>query len=176
MDCPGVSLIDAGRPLPPLMRVYLRARSLSLLAARRVGKALRHPLSVPAKLLELGAARARRDGAPPPVPVPLGLAAGERVRVKSRDQILATLDASGRCENLEYMGWVMEGFCGRTFTVRKRVEKFFDERQRRILRLKNVVILDGVFCEPDPDGTGDLAGCQKSCFLFWKEAWLERVS
>jgi hypothetical protein len=175
MDCPGEALIDGGRPLSPPERVLTRARSLTRLLARRVGKAVRHPLSVPAKLRERAAARRRRAEPAPPVPAPLGLQAGDRVRVKSRDGIRATLDASGRCETLEYMAWVQDAFCGGTFTVRKRVDKFFDERQRRILRLRNVVILDGVYCEPDPNGTGSLAGCQKTCFLFWKEAWLERV-
>jgi hypothetical protein len=176
MDCPGVGLVSAGGELSVPERVFIRARSLAHLVSRRLGKAVRHPFSVPTKLVERLATRRRRADAARRVPAPLGLKAGERVRVKSHDAIQATLDHTGRCEGLEYMAWIMDGFCERPFTVRKRVDQFFDERQRRMLRLRNVVILDDVFCEPDPRGTGSLAGCQKTCFLFWKEAWLERVS
>jgi len=174
MGCPGEALVDSGRPLSPPERLFVRARALARLVTRRAGKAMLHPHRIPARLRELVAARRAGPGAPPRVPPPLGLAAGERVRVKSRDAIFATLDGSRRCEGLEFMEWVMGRFCGRAFTVRKRVETFFDERLRRVVKVRNTVILDGVFCEPDPAGTGDLAGCQKTCFLFWKEAWLER--
>jgi hypothetical protein len=70
----------------------------------------------------------------------------------------------------------MGRFCGGIYTVRKRIDRYFDERTRRMLKLRNVVILDGVYCEPPSSGPHDYAGCTRSCFLFWKEAWLERVS
>jgi hypothetical protein len=36
-------------------------------------------------------------------------------------------------------------------------------------RMKNTVLLDGVLC----DGWG--GACDRSCFFFWREAWLKRV-
>lgn len=108
-------------------------------------------------------------------PPPLGLRSGERVRVKSREEIRTTLDEDGRFEGMAYLPAVMDSFCGRSFTVRKEVNRFFDERHWRMMKLKRAVILDGVFCEP-PEHLGcAYAGCQRTCFLFWKEGWLDRV-
>ena len=115
-----------------------------------------------------------RGGPEPVVPPPLRLREGERVRVKPLEQIRATLDPVGDCEGLGFMP-IQAAFCGREFTVRKRVERFFDERTRRMLRIRNTVILDGVFCEPPAGGPDDYSGCHRTCFLFWKEAWLERA-
>jgi hypothetical protein len=44
-----------------------------------------------------------------------------------------------------------------------------------MLRVRDVVILDEVFCQPPREIESDYAGCDRSCFLFWKEDWLERV-
>jgi hypothetical protein len=148
-----------------------------------VWRALLHPSALIAKLRyvfrvvrENRAAEATATVAAPVArPAPLGLVAGERVRVKSKPEILATLDAENRCERLSYMPVVMDRFCGREFRVRTRVDRFFDERNWRMMKLKNVVLLDEVVCEPPPDADISWAGCQRSCLLFWKEAWLERV-
>ncbi len=161
-------------------------------AARRLRKSAAHLAQVARRsVADPGFVRARvrrllrRDDAPAAIggPAPrraaavrLGLAPGERVRVKSAAEIRATLDDTGRCEGLGYMPDVMDAFCGRTFVVRKRVHQFFDERRWRLLKLRNVVILDGVFCEPPPNDQTDYAGCDRTCFLFWKEAWLERAN
>jgi len=105
----------------------------------------------------------------------LDLRPGERVRVKSSKEILASLDQSDRLEGMSFMASVMEPYCGRVFTVRKRVDRFFDEKHWKLRKLKHVVILDQVFCEPARGSHEDFAGCERTCFLFWKEAWLERV-
>ena len=38
------------------------------------------------------------------------------------------------------------------------------------------MLLEGVCCMPPKGRLDDFAGCQRMCLLFWKEAWLERVS
>jgi hypothetical protein len=105
----------------------------------------------------------------------LALQPGVLVRIKSAAAIRQTLDERGRCDGLGYMTAAMGQYCGGTYRVRKRVERFFDERTRRMLKLRNVVVLDGVVCEPAADDDEDYAGCNRTCFLFWKEAWLERI-
>jgi hypothetical protein len=105
----------------------------------------------------------------------LGLVPGEVVEIKSTDEIRATLDKHERCDGLAYMPAVMDRFCGGAYPVRRRVDRFFDERRGKLLRLRNVVILEGVYCEPPEDPTIAFAGCHRSCFLFWKEAWLRRI-
>jgi hypothetical protein len=124
----------------------------------------------------LGLAR-RRIASPSgdPVALPLGLQPGERVRVKPGADIRATLDGHGRYEGLGYMSATMDRYCGGTYTVLRRVDRFFDERTQRMLKLKNTVILDEVYCEPEPQAEERIAGCNRMCFLFWKEAWLERI-
>lgn len=104
------------------------------------------------------------------------LAPGDRVRVRARAEIDATLDENGTCDGMTFLDVVMEKYCGRTLVVRRRIDRFFDERNWRMLKLKDAVILDGAFCEPPKTAGVDWAGCDRSCFLFWKEAWLERVT
>jgi hypothetical protein len=107
---------------------------------------------------------------------PLDLKAGERVRIKSLSEIKKTLDHEGRYEGLGFMDLVMEKFCGKIFTVQKPIGLFFDERNWRMQKLRRVVILEGVYCElPAHNRHLDWAGCDRTCFLFWKEAWLERL-
>ena len=105
----------------------------------------------------------------------LGVQPGDYVRVKSSAGIRATLDDHSCYEGLGYMGAIMDRYCGGVYQVLKRVDRFFDERTQRMLKLKNTVILDRVYCEPEPDGEERIAGCNRMCFLFWKEAWLERL-
>jgi hypothetical protein len=73
------------------------------------------------------------------------------------------------------MGTAMDKYCGGTYEVFKRIELFFDERSQRMLKLSNVVILKDVYCDTQLNPDYDWSGCQRMCFLFWKEAWLERV-
>jgi CelD/BcsL family acetyltransferase involved in cellulose biosynthesis len=111
----------------------------------------------------------------PRVPPPLELKEGERVRVRTIAEIVATLDERERCDGLAWMD-LMAPFCGRTFTVVRRVNRFFDERTRRMLRCRNAVLLEGVHCVPTSDAPYDYAGCERMCLLFWHEAWLERAA
>ena len=108
-------------------------------------------------------------------PEALGLEPGDRVQVKSVDEIAATLDEEGRFEGLAYIPGLMDQYCGQTYTVRKRVVHFFDERSWRMVKVKNIVLLDEVFCEPPRHIHCDWAACDRTCFLFWKEGWLRRV-
>lgn len=105
---------------------------------------------------------------------PLGLQPGDRVRVKSYQEILKTLDSSGRCEGCGFTA-AMPQYCGKTTTVLKRVDRFFDERNAKLLKAKNMVLLADFFCHSPPDVNLAWAGCDRSCYLFWKEAWLERI-
>ena len=110
-----------------------------------------------------------------PTGLPVGLQPGHQVRVKLAAEIRATLDGHNRYEGLHYTAATMDRYCGGTYTVLTRVDRFFDERSRRILKLKNTVLLDRVYCQPEPDMDNCIAGCKRTCFCFWKEAWLERV-
>lgn len=100
----------------------------------------------------------------------LNLKAGEWVEVRSREEILATLDDHGRLENLPFMPEMLE-YCGQRLRVYKRADKTCDYIQGwSIRRMKDSVHLEGVRC----DGSGH-DGCQAGCLIFWKEAWLRRA-
>ena len=98
------------------------------------------------------------------------LKAGDRVRVKSKEEILATLDRRNRRQGLGFMDGMWK-YCGQIHTVRKPVRKIVDENVYREKAVRRVVILDGLFCE----GTAAFPHCDRTCYFFWKEVWLEKV-
>lgn len=123
----------------------------------------------------LAAAVAQVPGEVRPIKCPpLVLQPNELIRVKSMEDIEKTLDAKRCCEGCAFMANMHE-YCGKSFRVRKRIELFFDERNRKLLKAKNMVILESVHCHSEPDAAYDWAGCDRNCYLFWKESWLERV-
>jgi hypothetical protein len=100
------------------------------------------------------------------------LRVGDTVEVKSRDEILATLDARGALDALPFMPEMLK-YCGQRYKIYKRADKtsqyitFPNYCSRRMFR---TVHLEGLRC----DG-GYHDGCDALCLLYWKEAWLKRV-
>ena len=100
----------------------------------------------------------------------LNLKPGDLVRIKSREEIQSTLnrwDSLKGCAFMEEM-WP---YCGTIQHVFKRVNKFLDERTYLVRKCKGIVLLEGVICH----GTNDFGQCDRSCFLFWREEWLEKI-
>ena len=98
------------------------------------------------------------------------LQAGDQVRIKSKEEIQGTLN---RWNQLKGCGFMEEmwAYCGTTQRVLKRVEKFLDERTYQIKKSRGIVILEGVLC----GGTRDFGACDRCCFFFWREEWLEKM-
>jgi hypothetical protein len=100
----------------------------------------------------------------------LNLHIGEVVEVRSAEEILATLDENGELEGLPFMPEML-AFCGRRLRVHKLALKLCDTIDwTGMYRMRNAVHLEGSRCDGQAHG-----GCQASCSLYWKEAWLERV-
>lgn len=100
----------------------------------------------------------------------LNLRAGEWVEVRSREEILKTLDEQSCTEHLPFMPEMLQ-YCGQRCRVFKRADKTCNYvRGWSIRRMEHSVHLEGLRC----DGSGH-DGCQAGCMLFWKEAWLKRV-
>lgn len=99
----------------------------------------------------------------------LNLKTGENVEVKSRAEILKTLDFKGRNRGLEFMPEMLK-YCGKQFKVLRRVEKMTIDATGETRLIPNTVILEGVYC----DGKAH-RGCQRMCFCLWREIWLKRV-
>jgi hypothetical protein len=101
----------------------------------------------------------------------LGLRAGEWVVVRSKEEILATLDAECRLDGLPFQP-EMFALCGRKLRVYMAAHKTCDSTVHRTggRRMHDTVHLEGGRCD------GALHdGCQADCVFFWKEAWLRRA-
>lgn len=98
----------------------------------------------------------------------LWLKPGELVQVRPREQILRTLDSRQRHKGLLFMPGMWR-LCGKEFRVYKQVKNIQMESTGEVRRLSNTVLLEGAVCE------GSIVECDRSCFYFWREAWLERV-
>lgn len=103
------------------------------------------------------------------IPRALNFKAGDWVEVRSREEILSTLDERGRLDNLPFMPEMLD-YCGQRLRVFKRADKTCEyTRGWSIRRMTNSVHLEGARC----NGSGH-DGCQAACLIFWKEAWLKR--
>ena len=100
----------------------------------------------------------------------LDLEPGELVRIKSREEIMATLGS--RLLN-RGMGFdpEMARFCGRTARVKARARRCVDEKSGRMLVMQNpCIILEDIVCEG-----AFAANCPREFVCWWREIWLERV-
>ena len=88
--------------------------------------------------------------------------------VRSKDEILGTLDANGRLDELPFMPEMLE-YCGKTLQVGKRAHKTCDPAVGIGGRkMSNTVHLESIRCNGAAHD-----GCEAGCLIFWKEAWLE---
>jgi len=95
---------------------------------------------------------------------------GERVRIRSFEEIAQTLDATGCVDGLPFMPEMVR-FCGQTARVFRSVDKIYDYGgAKNLRRMKDAVLLTLLRC----DGSAH-DGCQARCYLIWKTAWLERL-
>lgn len=92
------------------------------------------------------------------------------MRVRSREEILATLDENARLDGLPFMPEMLEA-CGRVFRVEARAHKTCDTIMKTGgRRMKEAVHLEGLRCDGSSHG-----GCEAGCLFFFKNAWLEQV-
>jgi hypothetical protein len=99
----------------------------------------------------------------------LGLRAGDWVVVRSREEILATLDAGARLQGLLFQPEML-AYCGRRMQVAKVAHKTCDTITKTGgRRMHATVHLRDARCNGAAHG-----GCEADCVFFWKEAWLRR--
>jgi hypothetical protein len=100
----------------------------------------------------------------------LDLQPGEMVRIKSREQIEATLNEVKQNRGMGF-DEDMARYCGRTARVQLRVTKCLDEQTGKMLTMKNpCIVLEGVACSGFYK-----ANCPRQDTPFWREIWLERI-
>jgi hypothetical protein len=183
--CQLVSQDDALQPLTPLEHALRTAKRKARGLLRRLGIVHTHPLDarhappwrrpvMPSSTLDdapegdavasADAGRASGRGG--------HLQAGDLVRVKPLGAIMKTLDSHRRYQGLQFLHPMAE-HCGKTYRVLKRVRRLVNDMDHTVRKAKSVVILDGVLCHGK--GIYGREDCDRTCFFFWKEAWLTKV-
>jgi hypothetical protein len=99
----------------------------------------------------------------------LGLQPGDLVEVKSKDEILATLNADGKNRGLKFDSEMLR-YCGQRARVLRRVEHILDERTGEMLDLRDCIVLEGSYCRSDYHRF-----CPRSIHHYWREIWLRRA-
>jgi len=66
-------------------------------------------------------------------------------------------------------------FCGKTFRVRRRIERLIDERTGKMVGLtSDCVTLDGAVCSGEQSFARWF--CPRAIYPYWREGWLRRVA
>lgn len=99
------------------------------------------------------------------------LMAGDLVRVRSREEIQATLNTWKELKGCAFLDTMWQ-YCDSTQRVHRRMERFLDERDYKVKKSKGIILLEGIYC----DGTPVFGPCDRSCLLFWREEWLENIT
>jgi len=98
------------------------------------------------------------------------LRVGDWVEVRSKSEILRTLDSNGQLDGMPFMP-EMFAFCGERFQIYKRAHKTCDT----VYPVRGRTVDRTVHLQTRCDGSAH-DGCQASCLIFWKEAWLKPMA
>ncbi len=96
---------------------------------------------------------------------PFKFSVGDWVEVRSKEEILRTLDSKGQLDGMPFMPEMFQ-YCGQKFPVYKSGHKSCDPD------LFSRRIEDSVHVQARCDGAAH-GGCQAGCLLTWKTAWLK---
>jgi len=99
-----------------------------------------------------------------------GFQVGDRVKVRSWDEIQPTLDPFKELKGCAFLP-EMQQYCGTTQRVLQVMERFLDERDYKVKKVRGIILLDDVICR----GTPVFGRCDRCCHLFWRAEWLEKV-
>jgi hypothetical protein len=95
---------------------------------------------------------------------------GDLVEVRSKEEILATLDEHSMLDGLPFMPQMLS-FCGRRLRVRKSAHKLCDTvNATGGRRMVDAVFLEDTRCDGQAYG-----GCEMRCLIIWKKAWLTNL-
>lgn len=98
------------------------------------------------------------------------LRTGDWVRVRPLEEIEDTLNHWKQVRGCAFMP-EMAKYCGTIQRVIKSMKMFVDERDLKIKKSNGIILLEGAKCQ----GTSDFGSCDRSCFHFWREEWLEKI-
>ena len=97
---------------------------------------------------------------------------GDTVLIRTKSEITLALDNYGGTKGCIFLREMFD-HCGKKYKIYKVVNHFFDETKDRIVRCRNIVILEDVYCS----GERRLLKhpCDRNCFMFWHQDWMEKV-
>lgn len=101
----------------------------------------------------------------------LGLQIGEKVRVKSLEEIRNTLDEGGCNRGLWFDREEMAMYCGQEMLVTRRIERIVDEMSGKLIELK----VPSVALSEESCSGFFRRFCSRGMLFMWRECWLERV-
>jgi len=105
------------------------------------------------------------------IPHRLDLHSGDWVTVRSKEEILSTLDKNATLDSLPFQP-EMFSYCGQKLQVVSTAHKTCDTiKKTGGRRMNNAVHLRDIRCDGSQHGE-----CQADCLFFWKEAWLKRAN
>ena len=99
------------------------------------------------------------------------LKSGDIVKIRTKAEILKTLDTKHRLKGCYFMGDMWQ-YCGTKQRVLKPVDHFFDECKGIMRKTKNIYLLEGLQCSGN---LGWKDRCDRMCYFFWRGEWLEKV-
>jgi len=100
----------------------------------------------------------------------LNLRAGERIVVKSMQDITQTLDAKSHNRGLLFTP-DMRLLCGREKKIARHLDKVIVDGTGEMRKMKNTVYLEDSYCSCPHAAIG---GCPRGEFVYWREIWLRR--
>lgn len=171
-ECQLHCMVPASQGEVPV-RVTSVGQGLRLFVRRRISVATKKRIR---KFIEqVSALMLRRTGSGAASPQPVATSTidfrpGDVVRIRSEQEIQATLDCWGALKGCAFMP-EMVPYCDTTQRVLKPVEIFLDERDYRLRKAQGIVLLENLMCQ----GTKVYGRCDRSCFYFWRQEWLEKL-
>lgn len=95
---------------------------------------------------------------------------GDLVRVRTPEEINSTLDPFKELKGCAFLPEMYQ-YCGTQQRVLKSMQRFIDERDYKLKKARGVILLENIIC----NGTPVFGPCDRCCFLFWREEWLEKL-
>jgi hypothetical protein len=96
---------------------------------------------------------------------------GELVQVRSKEEIIATLDRQNKNRGLLFDSEMLP-YCGNIYRVLRRVHHIVDEKTGKMMHMQYpCIVLEGVYCQSDYHRL-----CPRAIYSYWREGWLRRAA
>jgi len=105
----------------------------------------------------------------------MNLQAGEMVQVRSKKEIMQTVNSGLRNRGLGF-DVEMVPYCEKgTFKVLRRIEQIINEKTGEMMKMPNpCIVLDNVVCSGNY--SHNRMFCPRAVYPYWREIWLRRIN